>query len=115
MSRTTLKKWETYEDALLIMHMKEGNTYEEIAKKFKTNVDSVKERVISKIILPEYSENIKELAEKYKFEDSDYLKRRLECNQKKEATRKKTLFTGEKYYEILQNIMERLDRIEKNR
>jgi hypothetical protein len=113
MSGTTLKKWEEHEDALLIMHMKEGNTYEEIAKKFKTTVNGVKERVICKIILPEYSENIKELAEKYKFEDSEYLKRRLECNQKKEATRKKKLFTDEKYFEILQNIIERLDRIEK--
>ena len=111
MSRTTLKKWETYEDALLIMHMKEGNTYEEIAKKFKTNVDSVKERVIKKIILPEYSENVVELAEKYKFEDSDYLKIRLECHQK--ANYKKKLFTDEKYFEILQNIIERLDRIDK--
>jgi hypothetical protein len=116
MSGTVLKKWEVHEDVFLSILMKEGKTYQEIANKFKTSVYNIKERVIEKLILPEYSENVKELAEKYNFEDSEYLKRCLECKKKKkEDKQKKKSFTDEKYYEILQNIIERLDRIEKQK
>jgi len=146
------KKWEINEDELLIKLFNKDKSYEEIAKEFKRTVGSIRARILDKIIFPEYNkENIKELAEKYKFDDVEYLERMIKARitreeRSKENSRiskeilenetkedydmimqeikekklnkrieRKEIKTagGEKYYELLLNIVERLDRIEK--
>ena len=146
------KKWELNEDELLIKLLNENKSYEEIAKEFKRTVNSIKARIIDKIIFLEYNNgNFNELAEKYKFNDILYLERIIKKRIAREERSKensritKKLFEnetkedydirmqeikekklnkkierkivktagGEKYYELLLNIVERLERIEK--
>jgi len=146
------KKWEINEDELLVKYVNDNKYHEEIAKEFKRTVGSIRARILDKIIFPEYNkENIKELAEKYKFDDVEYLERMIKAritreerskensriskeileNETKEdydmrmqeikekklnkrIERKKIKTAGgEKYYELLLNIVERLERIEK--
>ena len=134
------KKWEINEDELLIKLLNENKSYEEIAKEFKRTVNSIKARIIDKIIFPEYNKvNIKELAEKYKWNDIEYLEKCMkirmsaleervkEKKQKNQMNKmlsqeklekkieKKKIKTagGQKYYDLLENIVERLERIEK--
>lgn len=146
------KKWEINEDELLIKLFNKDKSYEEIAKEFKRTVGSIRARIFDKIIFPEYNkENIKELAEKYKFDDVEYLERMIKARitreeRSKENSRiskeilenetkedydmrmqeikekklnkrieRKEIKTagGEKYYKLLLNIVERLERIEK--
>lgn len=135
------KKWELHEDELFIALMKENKSHQEIATEFKRTVGGIRARVIDKLILPEYnSENVVELAKKYNFEDSEFLHRLLQSRiQKNENSRislkiletepkevyeqkklerkieRKKIKTagGEKYFELLQNIVERLERIER--
>ena len=74
------KKWETHEDELLVKLVNEDKSYEEIAKEFKRTVGSIRSRIMDKIIFPEYNkENIKELAEKYKWNDVEYLEKCMKC------------------------------------
>jgi Mor family transcriptional regulator len=135
------KKWEAHEDELLLTLMKENKKHDDIALELKRTIGSIRAKIIDKLILPEYnSENVVELAKKYKFENSDLLHRLLQSRiQKQENSRMsmKILDTvpkeeyeqkkldkkiemkkiktagGEKYFEVLQNIVERLERIEK--
>ena len=135
------KKWETNDDELLIKLFNEDKSYQEIAKEFKRTIGSIRARIIDKIIFPEYNkENIKELAEKYKFDDVEYLERIIKARiakEEKSKIAKKILENetkedynirmlnkkieinqikkagGEKYYDLLLNIVERLERIEK--
>jgi hypothetical protein len=73
---------------------------------------------MDKIIFPEYnSENIKELAEKYKIENINYLERCMLYNMKKsEYYNKKReeykLNINNKCYELLYDILEKLEIIE---
>lgn len=134
-------KWETNDDELLIKLFNEDKSYQEIAKEFKRTIGSIRARIIDKIIFPEYNkENIKELAEKYKFDDVEYLERIIKARiakEEKSKIAKKILENetkedynirmlnkkieinqikkagGEKYYDLLLNIVERLERIEK--
>jgi len=124
------KKWETYEDELLVKLVNDNKYHEEIAKEFKRTVGSIRSRILDKIIFPEYNkENIKELAEKYKWYDVEYLEKCMKCKmssfeerEKKKQSKmlsqekfKKKIKTagGQKYYDLLENIIERLERIEK--
>ena len=134
-------KWQTNDDELLIKLFNEDKSYQEIAKEFKRTIGSIRARIIDKIIFPEYNkENIKELAEKYKFDDVEYLERIIKARiakEEKSKIAKKILENetkedynirmlnkkieinqikkagGEKYYDLLLNIVERLERIEK--
>ena len=134
-------KWETNDDELLIKLFNEDKSYQEIAKEFKRTIGSIRAWIIDKIIFPEYNkENIKELAEKYKFDDVEYLERIIKARiakEEKSKIAKKILENetkedynirmlnkkieinqikkagGEKYYDLLLNIVERLERIEK--
>ena len=134
-------KWETNDDELLIKLFNEDKSYQEIAKEFKRTIGSIRARIIDKIIFPEYNkENIKEFAEKYKFDDVEYLERIIKARiakEEKSKIAKKILENetkedynirmlnkkieinqikkagGEKYYDLLLNIVERLERIEK--
>ena len=87
------KKWDTHEDELLVKLVNDNKYHEEIAKEFKRTVGSIKSRIIDKIIFPEYNnENIKELAEKYKFDDVEYLERMIKARIiKKDETKEKKL------------------------
>lgn len=130
------KKWYDNDDELLVKLMNENKPYEEIAFEFKRTIGSIRARVIDKIILKEYDgENIQELARKYNFDDSEYLEKcikariqknnisiidketyeeRKEKNKQKKIERKEIKAAGgEKYYNLLLNIVERLERIEK--
>lgn len=125
------KKWEAHEDELLVKLVNEDKSYEEIAKEFKRTVGSIRSRIMDKIIFPEYNkENIKELAEKYKWNDVEYLEKCMKCimssleerekekqskmlSQEKFERKKIKTVGGQKYYDLLENIIERLERIEK--
>ena len=125
------KKWETHEDELLVKLVNEDKSYEEIAKEFKRTVGGIRARIMDKIIFPEYNkENIKELAEKYKWNDVEYLEKCMKCrmssleerekekqskmlSQEKFERKKIKTTDGQKYYDLLENIIERLERIEK--
>ena len=127
------KKWETDEDELLIKLVNDNKYHEEIAKEFKRTVGSIRARIMDKIIFPEYNnENIKELAEKYKWSDVEYLEKCMKCKmssleekekqskmlsqekfEKKIERKKIKTAGGQKYYDLLENIIERLERIEK--
>lgn len=125
------KKWETHEDELLVKLVNEDKSYEEIAKEFKRTVGSIRARIMNKIIFPEYNkENIKELSEKYKWNDVEYLEKCMKCimssleerekekqskmlSQEKFERKKIKTVGGQKYYDLLENIIERLERIEK--
>jgi len=127
------KKWETNEDELLIKLVNENKSHQEIAKEFKRTVGSIRARIMDKIIFPEYNnENIKELAEKYKWSDVEYLEKCMKCKmssleekekqskmlsqekfEKKIERKKIKTAGGQKYYDLLENIIERLERIEK--
>jgi hypothetical protein len=112
------KKWIFEEDKLLCRLVIENKTYEDIAIQLERNKESVISRVIDKIIFPEYnSENIKELAEKYKIENINYLERCMLYNMKKsEYYNKKReeykLNINNKCYELLYDILEKLEIIE---
>ena len=127
------KKWETNDDELLVKLVNEDKSYEEIAKEFKRTIGSIRSRIMNKIIFPEYNkENIKELAEKYKFDDVEYLEKCMKCiissleEREKDKEKKSKMLSqekferkkiktagGQKYYDLLENIIERLERIEK--
>lgn len=127
------KKWETDEDELLIKLVNDNKYHEEIAKEFKRTVGSIRARIMDKIIFPEYNnENIKELAEKYNWSDVEYLEKCMKCKmssfeekekqskmlsqekfEKKIERKKIKTAGGQKYYDLLENIIERLERIEK--
>ena len=130
------KKWYDDDDELLVKLMNENKPYEEIAFEFKRTIGSIRARVIDKIILKEYDgENIEELARKYKFDDSKYLEKCIKASiqknnisiidketyeERKEKNKQKKIERteikaagGEKYYNLLLNIVERLERIEK--
>lgn len=107
------KKWETEEDELLVKLVNENKSHQEIAIEFKRTEGSIRARIIDKILFPEYNnDNITELAKKYNFNDIEYLERciKVRIAKKENAIRKAG---GEKYYELLLNIIERLERIEK--
>tara|TARA_B100000795_G_scaffold266105_1_gene248796 strand:- start:473 stop:1015 length:543 start_codon:yes stop_codon:yes gene_type:complete len=119
------KKWDVIEDELLKNLVIENiYSYEEIARQFKRTSGSIKARIIEKIIFLEYNnENSKELSEKYNF-DVDFLEKRMQyiLEKKKEKNYKiasKNLnetklekINNDKYYELLENIIERLKKIE---
>jgi hypothetical protein len=112
------KKWIFEEDKLLCRLVIENKTYEDIAIQLERDKESVISRVMDKIIFPEYnSENIKELAEKYKIENINYLERCMLYNMKKsEYYNKKReeykLNINNKCYELLYDILEKLEIIE---
>lgn len=119
------KKWDVIEDELLKNLVNENiYSYEEIAREFKRTSGSIKARIIEKIIFLEYNnENSKELSEKYNF-DVDFLEKRMQyiLEKKKEKNYKiasKNLnetklekINNDKYYELLENIIERLKKLE---
>ena len=119
------KKWYDDDDELLVKLMNENKPYEEIAFEFKRTTGSIRARVIDKIIIKEYDgENIEELARKYKFDDSKYLEKCIKARIQKnnisiidketyEERKEIKAAGGEKYYNLLLNIVERLERIEK--
>lgn len=131
------KKWETDEDELLIKLVNDNKSHQEIAIEFKRTENSIRARIIDKIIFPEYNnENITELAKKYNFNDIEYLERCMKCRmssleervkekekqskmlsqekfEKKIERKKIKTAGGQKYYDLLENIVERLERIEK--
>ena len=132
----TWKKWKVHEDELLLALMEENKSHQDIVTELKRTVGAIRARVIDKLILPEYnSENVVELAKKYNFEDSKFLHRllqsRVQMNENARISlkilqtepkedyapmkleRKIKTAGGEKYFELLQNIVERLERIEK--
>ena len=77
------KRWNIEDDLKLIKYMEENKSYSDIAIEFKRTIGSIKSRVLDKIIFLEYNDdNVEELANKYSYEDVDYLKRCLE-NKKK--------------------------------
>ena len=119
------KKWYDNDDELLVKLINENKPYEEIAFEFKRTTGSIRARVIDKIILKEYDgENIQELARKYNFDDSEYLEKCIKARIQKnnisiidketyEERKEIKAAGGEKYYNLLLNIVERLERIEK--
>ena len=125
------KKWYNNDDEMLVKLINENKPYEEIALVFKRTIGSIRARVIDKIIVNEYDgENIKELAIKYNFDDAEYLEKCIKAkiqkknisiiDEKKEKNKQKKIERkeikaagGEKYYNLLLNIVERLERIEK--
>lgn len=112
------KKWILNDDILLKKLVIEDKTYDEIEIILQRNKSSILTRVIDKIIFPEYnSENINLLSEKYKI-DINYLQKCMTYNLKiKEYYNKKReeikIISGEKYNELLNDIIQRLERIEK--
>ena len=111
------KKWILEEDKLLCRLVIENKTYEDIAIQFKRSKSSIISRVMDKIIFPEYnSKNIKELAEKYKIDNINYLQKCMLYNMKKsEYYNKKReeykLNNTNKCYELLYDILAKLERI----
>jgi hypothetical protein len=112
------KKWLLEEDKLLCRLVIENKPYEDIAIQLKRDKESIISRVMDKIIFPEYnSENIKELAEKYKIDNINYLQKCMLYNMKKsEYYNKKReeyrLNINSKCYELLYDILEKLEIIE---
>jgi hypothetical protein len=112
------KKWLLEEDKLLCRLVIENKPYEDIAIQLKRDKESIISRVMDKIIFPEYnSENIKELAEKYKIDNINYLQKCMLYNMKKsEYYNKKReeyrLNINNKCYELLYDILEKLEIIE---
>jgi hypothetical protein len=112
------KKWLLEEDKLLCRLVIENKAYEDIAIQLKRDKESIISRVMDKIIFPEYnSENIKELAEKYKIDNINYLQKCMLYNMKKtEYYNKKReeyrLNINNKCYELLYDILEKLEIIE---
>ena len=112
------KKWLLDEDKLLCKLVIENKAYEDIAIQLERDKESIISRVMDKIIFPEYnSENIKELAEKYKIDNINYLEKCMLYNMKKsEYYNKKReeykLNSDNKFYELLYDILEKLEIIE---
>jgi len=77
------KRWNIEDDLKLIKYMEENKSYSDIAIELKRTTGSIKSRVLDKIIFLEYNDNnVLELANKYGYDDVDYLKKCLE-NKKK--------------------------------
>ena len=120
------KKWESYEDELLVKLVNENKSCKKIATEFKRTECSIRERIIEKIILPEYNdENITKLAKKFDY-NIEYLEK---CNKKrkekyeermikfKEKKLNKSIenegiktIDSEIYYKLLLNIVERIEK-----
>lgn len=78
-----IKKWEKEDDLKLIKNIKENKSYHEISLELNTTIGDIRSRILDKIIFPKYDgKNIKELAQKYKYNNVENLQKCLE-NKKK--------------------------------
>jgi len=113
------KRWNIEDDLKLIKYMEENKSYYDIAIEFKRTIGSIKSRVLDKIIFLEYNDdNVEELANKYSYEDVDYLKRCLEnkkkiCEDKLKPKEDKVQKSKVIKEDLLEQIMYRLLIIEK--
>jgi len=113
------KRWNIEDDLKLIKYMEENKSYSDIAIEFKRTIGSIKSRVLDKIIFLEYNDdNVEELANKYSYEDVDYLKRCLEnkkkiCEDKLKPKEDKVQKSKVIKEDLLEQIMYRLLIIEK--
>jgi len=113
------KRWNNEDHLKLIKYLEENKSYDDIAIEFKRTIGSIKSRVLDKIIFPEYNDdNVLELANKYSYDDVEFLKKCLEkkkiiCEEKLKPKEEKVQKSKVIKEDLLEQIMYRLLIIER--
>jgi len=114
-----IKKWEKEDDLKLIKNIKENKSYHEISLELNTTIGDIRSRILDKIIFTEYDgTNIKELAQKYKYNNVENLQKCLENKKKisyenvKQVQKNIKISENIECKDLFLNIIDRLEKIE---